>query len=354
LPELRRDAVSGRWVIIATERAARPASFYKSRDLANDDPDACPFCHGREARTPPEIYAVREPGSAPDGPGWAVRVVPNKYPALGIEGRVTTSGGPLFETMDGVGAHEVIVESPEHDTHPAIMPVAQLTNVLRTYRERYVDLARDKRFQYAMLFRNHGHLAGATVGHPHSQLIALPILPRHLVEELEGARAYFAEHARCVFCDLIDSELRTGTRVVHENRKFLAFNPYASRFPYETWILPRFHQASFADLADEDLAPMADALQTTLNKLYRVLDNPPYNFALCTAPYAPTPGHFYHWHIKIMPRVTAVAGFEWGTGFYINVMPPEEAARSLRESAPPLPTDERPGLLEDPPRPRGG
>ena len=331
MPELRRDVVSGRWVIIATERAARPTDFSRGRDWSAPDRDRCPFCAGREDQTPPEIYAVRDPGTR-DGPGWKVRVVPNKYPALRIEGELFAEGAPLFERMDAVGAHEVIVETPDHDTHLGLLPDDHVREVLRAYRERYVDLDRDPRFKYALLFRNHGKTAGASLSHPHSQLIALPVLPRRVEEELEVARAYFADHARCLYCDVVSAELERGERVVYENDAFLAYEPYASRFPFETWVVPKFHQASFGDLGDEELPELADALRATLHKLHAALDNPPYNFIVHSAPYEPLPEHLYHWHIEIMPRLTSVAGFEWGTGFYINVVPPEQAAGFLREA----------------------
>lgn len=331
MPELRRDVVSGRWVIIATERASRPTDFSKGREwVTAADRDRCPFCPGREDQTPPEIFAVRPSGA--DGSGWRVRVVPNKYPALRIEGELNVEGAPLFEHMDAVGAHEVIVETPEHDTHLGLLPDEQVADVLRTYRERYVDLDRDPRFKYALLFRNHGRTAGASLSHPHSQLIALPVIPRRAEEELEVARRYFADHARCLYCDVVAAELEAGERVVYENDLFLAYEPYASRFPFETWVVPKFHQASFGQLEDEELVELADALGATLHKLHAALDNPPYNFVVHSAPYEPLPEHLYHWHIEVMPRLTSVAGFEWGTGFYINVVPPEQAAAFLRDA----------------------
>jgi UDPglucose--hexose-1-phosphate uridylyltransferase len=331
MPELRRDVVSGRWVIIATERAARPTDFTRGREPVASDRDRCPFCPGREDQTPPEIYAVRDSGTR-DGPGWKVRVVPNKYPALRIEGELVAEGAPLFERMDAVGAHEVIVETPEHDTHLGLLPADHVAEVLRAYRERYVDLDRDPRFQYALLFRNHGRTAGASLSHPHSQLIALPVLPRRVEEELEVARRYFAEHARCLYCEVAAEEMRRGERVVYENDAFLAYEPHASRFPFETWVLPKFHQASFGALGDEELPALAEVLGSALHKLHVALENPPYNFIVHSAPYASLPEHLYHWHIEIMPRLTSVAGFEWGTGFYINVVPPEHAAGFLREA----------------------
>ncbi len=329
MPELRRDATSGRWVIIATDRAARPTDFTRPLE-GGGDRDRCPFCPGRESETPPEIVALRPDGSPPNTPGWEVRVVPNKYPALRIEGVLAPTGAPLFEHMDGVGAHEVIIETPEHDAHLGLLPPEWVAKVLWVYRERYVDLDRDPRFRYALLFRNHGRSAGASLSHPHSQLIALPVVPRQAEEELEVAREYFADHARCLYCDLLSAERQSGERLVYENDGFLVYEPYASRFPYETWVVPKRHAASFGEITDDELPTAADALRTALATLYRLLGNPPYNFIVHSAPYDAAPGHFYHWHIEIIPRLTQVAGFEWGTGFYINVVPPEEAARQLR------------------------
>jgi len=331
VPELRKDAVTRRWVIIATERAARPSDF----PVLPPEPDTsatCPFCEGREAKTPPEIVAMRRSGGAADGPGWQVRVVPNKYPALRIEGstEVTTNG--MFETMGGVGAHEVIIETPRHLEHPGVMAPGQLASVLWMYRERYRDLDRDERFRYLLLFRNHGRSAGASLAHPHSQLIALPIVPKRATEELESAQAYFAREGRCVYCDILAQERSSQIRVVWENREFLAFAPFAAWCPFECWIVPKRHEASFGNLADEQIQLLADAMQQTLGRLFQCLTNPPYNYIIHTAPYDAKVGHFYHWHIEVIPRLTRVAGFEWGTGFYINPVPPEQAAAFLKET----------------------
>ncbi len=339
MPELRKDAITRRWVIIATERAARPSDF----PVLPPEPDTsatCPFCEGREAKTPPEIVAMRRSGGAADGPGWQVRVVPNKYPALRIEGstEVTTNG--IFETMGGVGAHEVIVETPRHHEHPGVMAPGQLASVLWMYRERYRDLDRDERFRYLLLFRNHGRSAGASLAHPHSQLIALPIVPKRAIEELEGAQQYFAREGRCVYCDVIRQEEAERTRIVWQNDEFIAFAPYASWCPFELWILPRTHVASFGDLGDNQILPLAETLQQVLARLNAALHNPPYNYIIHTAPYVGKAGHYYHWHIEVLPRLSYVAGFEWGSGFYINTVPPEDAARYLREAALPVPSAE--------------
>ncbi len=332
MPELRTDPITGRWVIIATERAARPTDFRTSPVEVNDL-ERCPFCPGREGQTPPEVFAIRQDGTARDAPGWQVRVVSNKFPALRIEGDTARSTRGMFTRMDGVGAHEVIIESTDHDTHLGLMPSGAVADVVRAYLHRYRDLDGDDRFEYALLFRNHGRTAGASLSHPHSQLIALPVVPRRAAEELEVAERYFGRNAVCVFCRLIEQELAARERIVFENERFVAMQPYAARFPFETWLLPKEHRASFGLLDEADMLPFADALRTTLGALHSCLNNPPYNYIVHTAPYSDHAGHFYHWHLEIMPRLTQVAGFEWGSGFYINPVVPEQGARFLRECA---------------------
>ena len=340
MPELRKDPITRRWVIIANERAQRPSYFAKG--CAPDAPSSanCPFCEGRESMTPPEIAAIRRPGTAPNTPGWQVRVVPNKYPALRIEGSTDVTMEGMYEGMGGVGAHEVIIETLEHAAHPGVMTVDQLSSVLWMYRERYLDLDRDPRFKYLLLFRNHGRAAGASLAHPHSQLIALPIVPKRAEEELAGAQAYFAREGRCVFCDILHQESggdgHNGRRLVWTNDEFVAFTPHASWCPFELWILPRRHTSSFGALGDAQLRPLAETLQGVLGRLHACLNNPPYNYLIHTAPYDAKVDHFYHWHIEVLPRLSQVAGFEWGSGFYINTVPPEDAARYLRETKIPV------------------
>jgi len=332
VPELRKDPITRRWVIIATERATRPTDFTRTVNDDRTDPERCPFCEGREEKTPPEIFAIRPNGGPSDSPGWRVRVVSNKYPALRIEGKTDRTQMGLFRRMDGVGAHEVIVETPDHDTHLALMSEGEIADVIRAYYQRYEDLDRDKRFEYLLLFRNHGSAAGASLSHPHSQLIALPMVPKRISEELDVAERYYVKQGSCIFCDMIAQERKGGDRVVYENERFLAIAPYASRFPFETWILPRAHMASFGRIGPEDVAPLAEALKTVLQKLNLCVKNPPYNFIVHAAPYEYPRSPAYHWHIEVMPQLTHTAGFEWGSGFHINPIAPEEAARYLRET----------------------
>jgi UDPglucose--hexose-1-phosphate uridylyltransferase len=334
MPELRKDPVVGRWVIISTERSRRPTNFTPVK--LERSSGYCPFDPGNEDKTPPEVYVQRPGGGEPNGPGWLVRVVPNKFPALQIEGALDRRGEGLYDKMNGVGAHEVIIEGPQHDLDLSDLPVPHIVEVLKAYRERILDLHRDRRFRYVLIFKNHGAGAGATLEHTHTQLIATPIIPKTLMEELEGSRRYFELKERCVFCDIIqqDTEDTNGRRVVTMNDRFLAIEPFAPRVPFETWILPRHHDASFQVVADEEeMVELATILKDTLQRLNRALDRPPYNFVLHTSPVAEGDLEYYHWHLEITPTLTRVAGFEIGSGFYINPTPPEDAAQYLREIA---------------------
>jgi len=329
MPQLRKDPVLGRWVIISTERGKRPTDFVREPEERKNG--FCPFDEGNEDKTPPEVLAYRPDGSAPNTPGWTVRVVPNKYPALSIEGDLDRAGEGMYDKMNGVGAHEVIIETPDHDCDLADLPPEHIELVVRAMQERMVDLQGDTRFRYIQVFRNRGSAAGASLEHPHSQLIALPILPKRLIEELAGSQKYYGYKERCVFCDIVAQETWTKSRVVCENDRFVTIVPFAARFPFETWILPRKHMPSFEVMDKETRHGYAEALKAALTRINAALDDPPYNLIIHTSPCGERDLKYYHWHTEIMPKLTKVAGFEWGSGFYINPTPPEEAARYLRE-----------------------
>ncbi len=333
MPELRKDPIIDRWVIISTERGKRPVFFVEETPPAKNP--MCPLCPGNEGMTPPEVYTIGPYGRPGNSPGWTLRVVPNKFPALRIEGGLDKEGFGLYDKMNGIGAHEVIVETPNHGETLWDMPVQGIQDVFTAYRERIVDLSRDRRFKYIMVFKNHGSTAGASLDHSHSQLIALPIVPRRVVEEINGGLAYYKYKDRCIFCDIINQETEDDVRVVFENEHFIALSPYAARFPFEMWILPKRHEAIFAvsdPVRPDDYRQLAEALSTILRKYVKVLNAPPYNFVIHTAPFGSTEMPHYHWHIELIPRLTKMAGFEWGTGFYINPTPPEEAAAYLKET----------------------
>ena len=329
MPELRKDPVTGRWVIISTDRQKRPNDFRLER-AAILGREHCPFCPGHEKMTPPEVLSYRQNGSAPNTPGWEVRVVPNKFPALQVEGMLDREGEGMFDRMNGIGAHEVIIETPDHGKALAAMSEPEIERVLWAFRERMLDLKQDHRLRYILVFKNHGAEAGATLEHPHSQLIALPIVPDFVREEIEGARRHFAVKERCVFCDIIHQELADGRRVIQENADIIALAPYAPRFAFETWLLPKRHGARFEEAPRHEYESLARMLKAVLQRLDRALESPPYNLIVHTSPFSENVPDQYHWHVEIMPKLTRVAGFEWGTGFYINPTSPEEAAKVLR------------------------
>ncbi|MBI5056182.1 MAG: galactose-1-phosphate uridylyltransferase [Nitrospirae bacterium] len=328
MPELRKDPVSGRWVIISVERGKRPTDF-GMRTLTKKG-GFCAFCEGNERTTPPEILAFRPDGSKPNTPGWTLRVVPNKFPALHIEGNLNRAGEGIFDRMNGIGAHEVIVETPNHSLTLSSMPLKSIEDALWAFHHRITDLKRDPRFKYVLVFKNEGEEAGASLEHTHSQLIALPIVPHLVEEEIEQAKQYYSYKERCIFCDIMRQELNSKTRVISENEDFIALAPFAPRSPFETMILPKKHESSF--MPDGKFTLLAQILQKTLKQIDKVLEMPPYNLMIHTSPFKIETNEYYHWHIEIIPKLTKIAGFEWGSGFYINPMPPEDAAKFMREA----------------------
>jgi UDPglucose--hexose-1-phosphate uridylyltransferase len=324
MPELRKDPIIGRWVIISTERALRPLDYAKEPEQVSDK--KCPFCAGNEKMTPNEILSYRTDGK------WHVRVIPNKFPVLGIEGSVERTGHGIYDRMDGIGAHEVIIETPEHNRETWQLEDKNVEDIIWAFRDRIADLRRDTRFEYILIFKNKGSAAGASIYHPHSQLIALPMVPLRVRQEQIGAKQFFDYKERCVFCDIAEQELSEGERIVAENEDFVAVCPYASRFPFEMWIMPRKHDSHFDGIQASETTHLAQIMKTVLRKMGQVLDNPSYNWLLHTGPLKEANIPYYHWHIELMPKLTKIAGFEWGTGFYINPTAPEEAAKYLREA----------------------
>ena len=329
MPELRKDPITGRWVVVSTERQKRPNDFVLHRQTVIGR-EHCPFCPGHESMTPPEVLAYRQNGSAPNAAGWDLRVVPNKFPALRVEGVLDRQGEGMYDRMSGIGAHEVVIETTDHDKTFATMSEEEIARVLWAFRDRVHDLKNDIRFRYILLFKNHGAGAGATLEHGHSQLIALPIVPNFVREELDGAKRHFEDKERCVFCDIIRQETEAGRRVILENSEIVAIAPYASRVPFETWLLPRGHASRYEDAPRHVVESLAAMLKSLVSRLDRALEKPPYNLIVHTAPLSEDTGAYFHWHVEVMPRISRVAGFEWGSGFYINPTAPEEAAEVLR------------------------
>jgi UDPglucose--hexose-1-phosphate uridylyltransferase len=331
LPELRKDPVTGRWVIIAIDRAMRPTDFIREKVVPVGG-RFCPFCPGNEEKTPPEILAFRPNGTRPNTPGWTLRVVPNKFPALRVEGDLNRQGEGLYDKMNGVGAHEVVVGTPDHNATLGGLSDREVEDIFWAFRERILDLKKDRRLNYILVFKNHGEAAGASLEHTHSQLIALPVVPKRVREEMDGAKRYFDYKERCIYCDIIRQELMTGTRIILETDDYLAISPYASRFPFETFILPKKHYSHYEEMEASSIQKLAWIQRVMIRKIEKVLEYPAYNMMIHSAPIQENPVQHYHWHIEVIPKLTKVAGFEWGTGFYINPTPPEDAARFLREA----------------------
>jgi UDPglucose--hexose-1-phosphate uridylyltransferase len=336
-PELRKNLVTREWVIIARGRGQRPSEFIGEGEEQKAHPSRdgkCPFCPGNEAMTPPEVFALRD-GGARNSPQWNVRVVPNKFAALRADGADEPRQVGIYSARDGFGAHEVIIESPEHNRDLWEMEVGQVEQVVEAYRQRFLAYESGEMLPYVLIFRNHGQRAGTSLVHPHSQLISAPVMPHQLHVELRGAADYWEYLGRCVFCTMIDQEGRGDERTVLQTEHFLVVTAYAGRYPFETWILPKRHAIRFADMSEEESADLARVLRETLGRLAGCLNRPSYNFAIHTVPAALHNMRAYHWHMEIFPRITTLGGFELGSDIYINVMAPEDAAQYLREAKPP-------------------
>ncbi len=338
MSELRHDPIQKRWVIIATERSQRPKGFTTQEEEKSTG--FCPFCENNEQFTPPEIFSIRRNGGINE-PGWEVRVVPNKFPALRIEGDLGRKGYGVYDIMNGIGAHEVVIESPHHKNTFPDFTVEHIVKVLTAYQVRLRDLTNDLRFRYILVFKNHGLRAGASLPHPHTQIIATPITPRTVAIELQSLKEHFLVKERCLICDILRDEMEKGERIVSLTQDFVVIAPYASRFPFELFIAPRNHSHDFLSCEGFLKESLAITLKDTFSRLKLALSDPPYNFVFHIAPnikgqpirpgYWQTLAYDFHWHIEIIPRLTRMAGFEWGTGFYINPTPPEDAAKFLRK-----------------------
>lgn len=329
--ELRKDLYSNRFVLMASERSGRPTdqgAYHKHLPVENQ----CPFCEGQEHRTPPEVAAIRKVGAAPNTGAWKVRVVPNKYPALQPIGQSGWRYEHSYQWMDNIGVHEVIIETPNHQARLPELSAPQMLAVVTMYRDRYRVLAEDRRWESLVLFRNSGGLAGASLAHPHAQLVALPAIPKRLMEMVTYGTEQFEHRKACVFCDLITREKGSGVRVVHENEYFLVFQPFAPRVPFETLVFPKRHQSRFSETDETQLPALAEALQNGLGRMDRLLGNPPFNLVIHSAPTHGQVERAMHWHVEFMPRLAELGGFEWGSECYMHPIFPEQAAKMLREA----------------------
>jgi UDPglucose--hexose-1-phosphate uridylyltransferase len=329
MPEIRHNIITREWVIIATERAKRPEEFAKANprrppSVAHDP--KCVFCPGNETLTPPEVFRIAQDGA------WQVRVVPNKFSALDAAGELTRRSEGIKRVISGVGIHEVIVETPAHDRPPALQSEAEYERVIQAYRQRYDDVTRDPRVAHVTLFKNHGERAGSSLEHPHSQLVGTPIIPPQVRDRMENALRFYDETGDCIFCSVLSDELVDQVRVVTQTEHFVAFLPFAALTPFHLWIFPLRHRASFLEATEEELADLARLLRSIQRKFYFGLENPDYNLSIRTPPREASGLKYYHWYVSLIPRVTRVAGFEIGSGMFINVALPEKSAEFLRNT----------------------
>ncbi|HBW23103.1 MAG: galactose-1-phosphate uridylyltransferase [Elusimicrobia bacterium GWA2_56_46] len=341
MPEIRKDPVFGRWVIIASGRRLRPNEFRGVS--APENPRNCPFCPGHEEETPPSVYTLYGKGAKGQGlnacagdqtgkkQDWRLRVVLNKYPALVSGGSAARAADGIYERMEGIGIHEVVIETPDHNRQLEDMSVPEIADIFRTFILRVNELKKDPRIKYVMIFKNFGRNAGASLAHPHSQIVAMPMTPIRVAQEIAGAKKYREDRGVCVFCDILRQETRYKKRVVGETGNFLAVTPYASRFTFETWIIPKKHQSHFERMAPGLAADLAGIVKNTVGKLRASVEELSYNLIVHTMPLRDRAAGHYHWHIEIMPKLSRAAGFEWGTGFYINTVSPEDAAEMMNK-----------------------
>ncbi len=328
MPELRQDPTTFDWVIIARERAKRPHDFRKRHFVKRLLPaydDDCPFCPGNENRTPEalSVYGAED--------RWDIRIVPNKFAALNPEGDTRREERKLFRKTYGYGRHEVVVETPVHNTCIAHMPDEHIEMLLQAYRDRYHELKKDPDIRVIIIFKNHGESAGTSLEHPHTQIVASPIVPPFIRRRYEIATQHFDNTGRCLYCDILYAEVEARERIVMETEFFVALHPFASRYPFETWIMPKLHTSSFGKIADMEIKDLTGILKSILLKMHMSLENPDFNFIVHTAPVDDEHKTYYLWHIQIIPRLTLAAGFELGSGIYINTAVPEETAAFMRE-----------------------
>lgn len=326
MAEFRRNPITGDWVLYAEERAARPNDYRAEAGSAE-----CPFCPGNERLTPHEIVAGRPGGSPPDTPGWRWRIVPNKFPALLPD---DPKGGPAVKAQDwrpAAGRHEALIETPRHEGELAVLSTPEIIEALRACAGRMAALVREPGVRWVLVFKNRGHAAGASLRHPHFQIVALPFAPKRIEAQLKIALENFEGKGTCISCEWCDRERKGGSRVIAADEDFLVAAPSGGRFPGETWIMPARHAARFEDSSAQLLEAAAGALRKLLVALKAWADDPPYNLVILTAPGAPNVERYCHWRIEVIPRFTGVAGFEWASGMHINQVTPEQAAAGLRE-----------------------
>ncbi len=325
MAELRREPISRMWVVVTNDHPKGPEDYlpFKPPYRPQEPEGPCPFCPGNEGMTPPETFSL----SRHEG-GWSVRVIPNKFPFFHIEGDYDRRPEGMYDLMEAIGAHEIVVESPEHDQGLATMEPKQIEKILLAYQERLIDLERDQRFKQFLILKNY---PGIFNRHPHSHIMAMPVIPKRIDEEILGTLDYYQRKERCIFCDILKEEISTKKRVILETVHFLIFSPFASRYPFEAWIVPKAHCPDFHRINEEEMTDLSIGIQSLFHSFFKLLSDPPYSL---TFHMSPVQSRFhrpeYHWHIETRLRIGLREGFEWGTGFFVNPTPPEVAANFLR------------------------
>jgi len=337
LNELRKDPLLGRWIAVLSE-SLPPSEYGQENSHEPAREDSCILCAGRESETAQEIMRTPNTPLADPSGKWSTRVIANFDPVFMVEGELGRRGEGMYDKMNSVGANEIIIESPHHAVEPEDMGLDQMIRVIQTYRDRMADLEKDFRLRYTLIYKNHGRSSGALFSHPMSQLASTPVIPKRVKEELANAKQYFSYKERCIFCDIMREEMRVEKRIIIESRHYIAFCPYASKFPFEAWILPKSHNCAFQDIRPDELEDFALILSSVLKKLRALFPDLSYNYFIHSAPNRVTRkdhwhslGEDYHWHLEIMPRFLRTTGFEWGSGLYILPTSPENAAKYLRE-----------------------
>lgn len=327
MPELRLNLITREWVIISTERAKRPHDFRSQRDKKHvpEHDNTCPFCTGNEEKTPPEIYRIPNDGQ------WKIRVTENKFSALSPDIERVRHNNGLKHLVTGAGRHEVIIESPQHNTTPALMPVEDVADIIRAYKSRFNNIYSDPRVEHVILFKNHGQRAGTSIEHPHSQIVGTPVTPLQVRNRIDEMTRYVDNTGQCLMCATIKDELSESSRIILNTEHFITFIPYAALSPFHTWIFPKKHKACFGQITDEEIADLAYNLKTILLRYYAGLDDPDYNYVIRSESPKESDSENFHWYLGIVPRVIQVAGFELGSGMYINTALPEESAEFLRK-----------------------
>lgn len=334
--ELRKDPVLSRWVaVLKDSRGPDAYEVLKRRVEASE----CIFCAGKESETSPEKASFRPEGSQPDTPGWEVRVIESLSPVLEPEGELGRKGLGMYDKMNSLGVHEVIIEGPGHDAPPEDLGPEHMRKVIDMQTMRIREIEKNEKIRYVLISKNSGMLAGSAYSHPHSQVLATPVIPMRIKAELDGAKDYYAYKERCIFCDIIDEETRRGERVIAQSGHFIAFCPYASKFPFEFWVMPLRHNCSFKEITADEARDLSVLMASLLRKMRTVLREPSYNYVIHTAPNMiprknlwHTLGDDFHWHIEVVPRLIRASGFEWGSGFYVIATSPEDAAKYIREA----------------------